>query len=196
MQKHFVAEEELILASFRLGVRIYETGFRPTFIVGLWRGGSSVGISVQECLQTLGVVTDHIAVRTSYEGRSVYEEGVRLQRPIQVHGTRYLVDRLNTEDRLLIVDDVFASGRHSSAVIETLRSRLRYNMPSEVRVAAPWFRPTAAAAFEQKSAHGDGPRPDYWVEETDAWLVLPYEMSGLTRDEMAAEKPFLLPFLR
>ena len=35
------------------------------FIVGLWRGGSPVGIGVQDCLEYLGVETDHIAIRTS-----------------------------------------------------------------------------------------------------------------------------------
>lgn len=186
MHKRFVTEQELILASFRLGVRVFEDGFRPTFIVGLWRGGSSVGISVQECLQTLGVHGDHIAVRTSYEGRSGYEEGVRMQRPINVHGTRHLVDHLQATDRLLIVDDVFASGRHTQAVIDLLRKRVRRNMPEEVRVAAPWLR----------IGRPDGPRPDYFLETTRDWLVLPYEMSGLSRAEIAEHKPFLMPFLR
>lgn len=186
MHKRFVTEQELILASFRLGVQIYESGFRPTFIVGLWRGGSSVGISVQECLQTLGVQSDHISVRTSYEGRSGYEEGVRMKRPIKVHGTRHLVDHLQATDRLLIVDDVFASGRHSTAVIDLLRERLRRNMPEDVRLAAPWFR----------TAMARGPRPDYFIEETRDWLVLPYEISGLTRGEIAEHKPFLVPLLR
>lgn len=186
MHKRFISEEDLILSSFRLGVKIFESGYRPTFIVGLWRGGSSVGISVQECLQTLGVHTDHIAVRTSYEGRPGYEEGVRMKRPIKVHGTRHLVDHLNADDRLLIVDDVFASGRHSAAVVDLLRRRLRHNMPTDVRLAAPWFRP---------SGHGE-PRPDFCIEETRDWLVLPYEISGLTREEIIRHKPFLVPLLR
>ncbi len=55
MEKRFLDEETLIQDAFKLGVQIFESGFRPTFTVGLWRGGSSVGIYVQECLQTLGV---------------------------------------------------------------------------------------------------------------------------------------------
>lgn len=185
MHKCFISEQDLILHSFRLGVEIYRSGFRPTFIVGLWRGGSSVGISVQECLQTLGVVTDHIAVRTSYEGRSLYEEGVRTQRPINVHGSGYLVDHLNADDRLLIVDDVFSSGRHTDALIKLLRERTRHNMPTDVRVAAPWFRPSGLA----------GARPDYYLFETRDWLVLPYEISGLSMAEIAEHKPYLVPLI-
>jgi len=55
MEKQFLDEQSVILDSFRLGTTIFSSGFRPTFIVGLWRGGSTIGIYVQECLQTLGV---------------------------------------------------------------------------------------------------------------------------------------------
>jgi hypoxanthine phosphoribosyltransferase len=63
--KRYIQEQELLEDSFRLAVQIYESGYRPDFIVGVWRGGSAVGIYVQECLQYLGVKTDHIAIRTS-----------------------------------------------------------------------------------------------------------------------------------
>ena len=48
MEKQFIREEDLLLDAYRLGVKIYESGFRPTFIIGVWRGGSSIGIAVQE----------------------------------------------------------------------------------------------------------------------------------------------------
>ena len=67
-EKIFLDEDTLIEESFQLATQIMASDFKPTFIVGLWRGGSSVGIYVQECLQTLGVQTDHIALRTSYRG--------------------------------------------------------------------------------------------------------------------------------
>ncbi|MGY8696908.1 MAG: hypoxanthine phosphoribosyltransferase, partial [Verrucomicrobiia bacterium] len=57
MKKNFLDEATIIMDSFRIGVQVFESGFRPTFIVGLWRGGSAVGIYVQECLQALGVET-------------------------------------------------------------------------------------------------------------------------------------------
>ena len=70
----------------------------PSFIVGLWRGGSAVGIYVQECLQTLGVVSDHIAIRTSYQGAPDYARQLHSATPdIQVHGTQYLLDTLSAE---------------------------------------------------------------------------------------------------
>ena len=31
--------------------------------------------------------------------------------------------------------------------------------------------------------------PDYFVHETDQWLVFPHELSGLTDEEIAIAKP-------
>ncbi len=102
MKKKFLDEENLILDSFKLGVNIFESGFKPTFIVGLWRGGSSVGIYVQECLQTLGVETNHISLRTSYRGQPYYHESVASpDAELRVHGTRFLLENLNADDSIV-----------------------------------------------------------------------------------------------
>ncbi len=185
MSKLFLTERDHLLDGFRLGRKVFESGFRPSFIVGLWRGGSVVGIVVQECLASLGVRTDHIALRTSYEGPDEYYRTIREQGLIHVHGRQYLVESMNAEDRLLIVDDVFASGRHTDAVIEALRSRLKRNMPAEVRVATTWYR----------TSPGQEAGPDYFVNSTDRWIVLPWELKGLSMEEIAENKPFLVPMV-
>lgn len=190
-KKIFVTEQEHLLDGFRLGRKIFESGFRPTFIVGLWRGGTAVGIVVQECLATLGVETDHISLRTSYRGREDYERRIRDQDNIRVHGRQYLLENLNHDDSLLIVDDVFSSGRHTQAVVDSLAKALKRNMPLEVRVAAPWWRRSETGElFEQPDR-----QPDFYLHETSDWLVLPYELTGVSKDEIAEHKPFLLPIL-
>lgn len=183
MEKRFLDEENLILDSFRLGVKIFESGFRPTFIVGLWRGGSTIGIYVQECLQSLGVETDHIALRTSYRGQQQYLESMHAaESEIRVHGTQYLLENLNASDGLLLVDDVFSTGRSMEAVIKRLSTNLKRNMPQDVRIATLWQRPQ----FKQT------PRtPDYALHTTEDWLVFPYEMSGLSMQEIQRHKPWL-----
>lgn len=179
--KIFVDEQTVIDESFRLGVQVYNSGFRPTFIVGLWRGGSTVGIYLQECLQTLGVTTDHIALRTSYAGRQAYESAVSdPQQPVSVHGTHYLIDALNRDDRLLLVDDVFASGRTMAAVIEKLSERLKRNLPADIRIAC---------LFQRDRAHRVGPTPEYVAYVTEDWVTLPYELNGLSATELDAHKP-------
>ena len=48
MEKHFIQAKELLEDSFRLGWQVYESGYRPNYIIGVWRGGSPIGIAVQE----------------------------------------------------------------------------------------------------------------------------------------------------
>jgi hypoxanthine phosphoribosyltransferase len=184
MEKQFIREEDLLLDAYRLGVKIYESGFRPTFIIGVWRGGSSIGIAVQECLQYLGVETDHISVRTSYRGMTSYKAMLDNAGAIRVHGTRYLLENLNAHDDLLIVDDVYSSGLNVQAVIERLAYRTRRNMPTNVRVAVPWYRSAQNRTDRE---------PDYYLHETNDWLVLPWELNGLTREEIYRDKSFLKP---
>ena len=178
--KIFVSEQDHILDGYRLGEQVFASGYRPTFIVGLWRGGSTVALVVQECLAYLGVPADHTTIRTSYGGRPQYERSIARDEDISVHGKSYALESLTADDRLLIVDDVYRSGRHTDAVIEQLRVGLRRNMPREVRVAALWKQPQAQSA-----------NLDYFVHETQQWVVLPYELSGLSPAEIAAHKPEL-----
>ena len=180
MKKQFIEEQALLEDAFRLAVNIFDSGFRPDFIVGIWRGGSTVGIYVQECLQYLGVKTDHIAIRTSYRGQPSYDAMIENPESIRVHGLQYLFENLNREDRLLIVDDVFSSGYNVEAVINRLSRKCKRNMPEEVRVAVPYFKP---------GKNLSGRKPNYFLHTTEDWLVLPYELQGLTPEEISAHKP-------
>ena len=179
-QKIFVDEQSHILDSYRLGEKIFADGFKPTFIVGLWRGGSAVALVVQECFAYLGVPTEHTTIRTSYSGREQYEQSMRRFEGIRVHGKSYALEALSAGDRLLIVDDVYRTGRHTQAVVDQLRVGLRRNMPKEVRIAALW-----------RHMQSDHSQLDYFLHETDRWVVLPYELSGLTPNEIRANKPEL-----
>ena len=124
VEKSFIGAQDLLADSFRLGLQVYESGFLPNFIVGVWRGGSPVGIAVQELLDYFGVQTDHIAIRTS-----LYSGINERRRRVRVHGLGYVLDSVNHEDNLLIVDDVWDSGRSIKAVIDKLREKGRRNAP-------------------------------------------------------------------
>ena len=131
-KKRYLTAQGLLNDSYELGLRIYKSGFRPSFIIAKWRGGTPVGIAVQEILDHLGVKTDHIAIRTSsYYGINKRDKEVR------IHGLEYVTRRANSKDGLLIVDDVFDSGNSIKAVIETLQKRMRRNLPENIRIATP-----------------------------------------------------------
>lgn len=179
MKNRYVSADDLLVDSFRLAVDIYESGFRPDFLVGLWRGGSAVGIAVQEGLEHLGVITDHIAIRTSYSGAARYNEMVSKADAIRVHGLQYLLENLSAHHSMLIVDDVYSTGSSVRAVIEQLAAKTRRNLPHDIRIASVWFRPTDKTLRT----------PDYFVHETRDWLVLPYELTGFSLDELRENRP-------
>lgn len=174
-EKQYIRAQELLDDSFRLGLKVLASGFLPDFIVGIWRGGTPVGIAVQELFEHKGIGSDHIAIRTSsYEG--IEQRG----KSIRVHGLNYIVQHAEADHRLLIVDDVYDTGLSIMAVIDTLNSLARRNAPHDIRVATVYFKP----ANNQTDR-----RPDYYIHETDKWLVFPHELTGLTSEEIARHKP-------
>ena len=99
MDKTFITASDLLQDSFRLAAQIHRSGFLPDFIIGIWRGGTPVGIAIQEYFEYVGVRPDHIAVRTS-----AYVGIGERAKTIRVHGLHYIVDEANADDSLLIVD--------------------------------------------------------------------------------------------
>ena len=181
MIKRFIRADDMLRDSFRLAANIHAAGFKPDFLVGLWRGGSAVGIAVQEGLEYFGTPTDHIAIRTSYSGAHRYSEMVSKADEIRVHGLQYLLETLCSHHSMLIVDDVYSTGSSVQAVIDQLARKTRRNLPGDIRVASVWYRPTPRTLRT----------PDYFVHETDDWLVLPYELSGQSLEELRENRPEL-----
>ena len=149
-------------------------------------GRESVGIAVQDCLEYLGVETDHISVRTSYQGMSSYSDMIEKEGNIRVHGLQYVFDNLNSSDALLIVDDVYSTGLSVKSVIDRLSEKMRKNLPEDVRIATPWTKP---------DKNRSGRLAEYFLHETDNWLVFTYELDGLTLDEIRVNKPELVTTL-
>lgn len=110
---------------------------------------------------------------------STYADMIENAAGIHVHGLQYLLENLGADNRLLIVDDVYSTGLSIKAVIEQLSTKTRRNMPVDVRVAVLWYKPANNRA---------GRLPDYYLHETDQWLVLPYELNGLSLDEIYQDK--------
>ena len=180
--KIFISANELLADSLRLGMQVIDSGFRPTHLVGIWRGGAPVGIAVQELLAYNGIEADHISIRTaSYTGIDQQEKEVR------VYALGYLIDTLNPEDRLLVIDDVFDTGRSIEAFLSELSARCRHNMPETVRIATAYYKP---------SRNKTQLKPDFYVHETEDWLVFPHEICGLSKDEIRAHKPGAALILR
>mgnify|MGYP000126725303 CR=1 FL=1 len=175
-QKTYIDANQLLLDSYELGLMLLESGFKPDYIVGVWRGGAPVGIAIQELLKYAGLDSDHIAIRTShYTGIEQTSESV------VVHGLHYLIENVNADDQVLIVDDVFDSGRSIQQVIWDLEKKCRRNTPT-FKIATPYYKPA-----NNKTAL----IPDFYLHESSEWLVFPHELEGLSAAEVMNDKPGL-----
>ena len=176
MEKLFIRANELLEDSFNLAWKIFESGYKPNYIIGVWRGGAPVGIAVQEFLSVLGIKSDHIAIRTSY-----YSGINERNETVQVYGLNYVIQKRESEDRLLVVDDVHDTGNSINQIISDLRKACKKNSP-EIKIATPYFKP---------NKNETETKPDFFIHETDKWLVFPHELEGLTVEEIKENKPEL-----
>jgi hypoxanthine phosphoribosyltransferase len=182
VNKVYIDAQGLLEDSFRLAAKIVESGFRPSFMIAIWRGGVPMGIAVQEFLAFHGIQTDHISIRTaSYTGID------NQAREIKVFGLSYLIKNMTHQDRLLIVDDVFDTGRSVEAVINHIKARARRNTPGDIRVAVPYYKPT-----RNQIEHP----PDYYLHETEDWLKYPHSLEGLSHDEIKTHRPEIYEIIK
>jgi|SRR5579872_5022969 len=169
--KQYISPNALRLDSFELAAQVVKSGFKPDFLVAFWRGGAPIGCYVHEFLKICGIHADHIAIRTSrYTGIDQVSDG-----KIEVHNLGYLEERLNSNSKVLVIDDVWDSGKSIQAFKSALHDKLGDKCPKDIRVATIHFKPKRNKTDQ---------KPDYFVHETDAWLVYPHELEGLSMEEI------------
>jgi len=124
-----VDPDDLLLDTFRLGRAVYRTGFRPKHAISIWRGGTPIGLGVDAYFRLQGVHFHHTSVATSSY------KGIGLQSDVVVKGLEHVIQSVCPEDGLLIIDDVYETGRTIEKIVKTLRERARRNAPRDIRVA-------------------------------------------------------------
>ena len=73
------------------------------------------------------------------------------------------------------------TGLSINQVVTDLKKACKKNTP-EIRIATPYFKPG-----KNKTSRN----PNYYIHETDSWLVFPHELDGLTVEELVNNKPEL-----
>ncbi len=173
--KVFLDSSGLTRDSFALARKIYDSGFRPEAIVGLWRGGTPIAVAVQEFFHYLGVECYHTALKTrAYTGIGVYG------RPV-IEGLGSLFEHIRPNTPILVVDDIFDSGETAMSVREILGA-----FTSQLKIATLYYKPLRSKVPT---------KPDYYLKETDAWLVFPHELVGLSPDEIREKDPAVAELL-
>lgn len=169
--KTYLSANDVTRDSFLLARRIFESGFRPDAIIALWRGGSPVGIAVQEFLRVKGIDCYHTIVKCS-SYTAIGQSGD----PV-IENMDYVRAVLRPDSRVLVVDDIFDTGKTARRVKDELTKTTPH-----VRFAMPYYKPSRNTTTFA---------PDYYVRETDHWLVFPHELMDLTPDEIRTKDPFL-----
>tara|TARA_Y100001001_G_C7988177_1_gene301951 strand:- start:219 stop:782 length:564 start_codon:yes stop_codon:yes gene_type:complete len=163
-----VVDPNVYLADcFRLARKIWDDGYRPEFLVAVWRGGAQPAIVIQELFRWRGHNAYHTAVQKQYRKDSVPGGS------IDIKGIDHVLDVMETNDQLLVVDNVFDNGRDIYEVVNCLQRKARRNIP-QVRVATVYFQP-ARQLF--------GPGPDYYLHEGEDPLLLPDRLSNISKEE-------------
>lgn len=166
---HYVDERAVHIMSLQLAKKIYDSGFRPTKLIALWRGGTAIALYIHEYFKHKGVNIDHIAIRTSSY------EGMQQQKEIRVHGLGYIVETANADDRVLIIDDIFDSGKTAKKVKDDMHTRMRLNTPKVIKIATLFYKPTKNQVdFE----------PDFFRSITVKWVVFSHELEELTDEQI------------
>ena len=169
--KVFLSANEVAHDSFLLAHKIFTSGYRPDAIIALWRGGSPIGIVVHEFMAFKGVDCYHSIVKcTSYTGIGTSGAPV-------VESIDHVRKRLTSNSKVLVVDDIFDTGRTAACMLEEL-----HKTTPHVRFAVPYYKPSKNTTVIE---------PDYYVRATDSWLVFPHELSGLSAEEIRRKDPFV-----
>ena len=174
MNKHYISAQQLLDDSFNLALKILDSDYRPDLIVAIWRGGAPVAIAVHELFEYFEYHCDHIAIRTA-----LYEGIEKQAAEVKVQGLSYVTDTIAASERLLIVDDVHDTGLSVRQVIAGIKNYCGDNTP-HIRVATAYYKPNNNQV---------GTEPDYFVHQTDEWLVFPHELVGLSMEEILKDKP-------
>ena len=83
--KQYLNEEDLLVDSFRLAVSIFDSGFKPDFIVGIWRGVDPPLESMCKSACNSWIQNRPYFIRTSYEGLQSYAETISKPETIRMH---------------------------------------------------------------------------------------------------------------
>ncbi|MEW6381389.1 MAG: phosphoribosyltransferase family protein [bacterium] len=168
IKKDFIDANRLLLDSFALARQIYESGFSPNLLIGIWRGGTPPGIAIHEFLTFKGLNLAHTVIKVhAYRG---------IECPGEVHidGLEHALTLMKDGDRILIVDDIFDTGRTLDTVIRTIQERAGERQ-LRIKVATVFFKPCK---------NQTNIVPDFYLRVVDRWVVFPHELKGLTEEEI------------
>jgi hypoxanthine phosphoribosyltransferase len=181
MKKEFLPYDVVRDNALKLAARICRGGFIPDVIYVSLRGGAYLGNVISEYFKVVNrrerPVYYAAVVARSYTGVNEAEE-------VKVEGWTYSPEYLRTGDKILLVDDIFDSGRTINHLAQII---LEKGIPrDDVKIAVHDYK-----YFYDKPDQLPI-QPDYWcrkhelsVNDETYWIhYMSHELVGLTGQEI------------
>jgi hypoxanthine phosphoribosyltransferase len=181
MNKEFLPYDAVRNNALKLAHRIYHDGFVPDVIYVSLRGGAYLGNVISEYFKVV-----RKGARPVYYAAVVARSytGVRKAEQIKVEGWTYDPAHLRVGDKVLLVDDIFDSGRTINYLAGII---LEKGIPrDDLKVAVHDYK------YIYDKPDQLPVQPDYWcrrfdlsLKEEDRWIhYMSHELVGLTAEEL------------
>jgi hypoxanthine phosphoribosyltransferase len=138
---------------FLLAQKIKSVDFSPDVIIGIIRGGLEVTRTLSDLLEIKQVTTIGVG----------FYKGIE-----ETHDKPQLTQKLSfdvTNKKILLVDDVADTGRSMALAVDYLKGEEIHSLK------------TATIHYKPHSIF----KPDFFIEETEKWIVYPWEYVEFTK---------------
>jgi hypoxanthine phosphoribosyltransferase len=140
--------DEIYEMCLDLASMIKASGFEPDLIVGIARGGWVPARLLSDFLDNPNITSIKVEFYLDI-GKTKNEPTITQDIQVSVNGKK-----------ILLVDDVADTGKSLMLV----KNHLKNMGASEIRIACIYFKPWSIV------------KPDYYVRETEAWIIFPHEI--------------------
>ncbi|MDR2102440.1 MAG: phosphoribosyltransferase [Treponema sp.] len=181
MNKEFLPYDVVRNNALKLAYRIYHDGFIPDVIYVSLRGGAYLGNVISEYFKVVrkGERPVYYAAVVARSYTDVLQAG-----RIMVEGWTYAPEHLRVGDKVLLVDDIFDSGRTINYLAEIILGK---GIPrQDLKIAVHDYK------YFYDKADQLPFQPDYWCRkhtlslgDEDMWIhYLSHELVGLSSEEL------------
>lgn len=181
MFKEFLPYDVVRNDALKLADRIVKDGFIPDVIYVPLRGGAYMGNVISEYFK-IARKGERPVLYAAVVARSYTD--IRSQDRVMIDGWTYNPEHLRNGDKILLIDDIFDTGRTINFLVETL---LEKGIPrKDIKVVVHDYK-----YFTYKNEQLPI-QPDYWCRkfeinkpEEDRWIhYMSHELVGLSSDEL------------
>lgn len=184
MIKEFLPYETVRNNALKIAHKIYKDGFIPDVIYCSLRGGAPMANVISEYFKIITKRNNlHPALYAGVVGRSYSD--IAQHTKVYIDGWTYPPENLRPGDKILLVDDIFDSGRTINCLVETLMNSRGFNR-NDIKVVVHDYK--YFTYYDEQLPI----QPDYYCRkfeitkpEENRWIhYLSHELVGLTTEEL------------